>query len=101
MVMSTGKFETQVERAPHLCHTSPSEAVALLKAKNPINSYKELVRNRQYIEERAVYHEDDIFHDEPPIQTIYIDHGQEHIAALDAWIKEKKFQGYEIFAELT
>ena len=68
----------------------------IMAAEDKVQAYKDWVLSISEDVEEPVYAEDDIFQEDEPIGTETYNSGKEHVAKLDAWLKEALEEGYDI-----
>ena len=94
-VIKTGK-EVKQTSTFHAWQTPTHVTREIVASPTPIEAYKNWVRETSHDYTENVYHEDDIWHEEPPIGTRVYNAGTDHINDLEQWIKECESEGYDI-----
>jgi hypothetical protein len=100
MVLSLGVSDEQVVSIS--VWQTPTEASrSIIESVNPIEAYMSWALWQYPVDDdRYIYAPDDIFEEGPPIGTVKINYGEEHVKVIRETISGLQKEGYEIFAKM-
>ena len=98
-VNKTGAISTQTIQFD--CWQTPTKVSCdIIEEENPVEAYKQWVRDKNYVHINKIYESDDIFQEREPIGEETIDVSEFHINELNEWIEDCEKDGYTIEVEV-